>query len=396
MRVLDLSDIRASYCGKQLAAMGADVVKIEKPGGDDARRCGPFDNRAESKESSLSFAYYNTGKRSVTLDIFSEEGKSVFLRLIKEADVLIETFDVGVMGGYGLGYEQLSAVNPKLIMLSVSPFGQTGEHSKWKAATDLIPGAMSGLMATVGYRDKPPLHLGYDIQAAACSMYGLFGIQCAYHQRLKSGKGAYIDISQQECMSLWTSQGLGIPQVLGHDVERRVSDKHSGGVRQGLVNCRDGLCFLTIACKWRQLTDWFKEKGVYDPAFGDARYDAYAQEVLTLWDRPLCDALNRLGAQYNKKEFMEEGQRRKIPVGMVDTPSGMLDNIQLKARNFFVEIEHPAIGSCKYPGAPVIMSDCKLSVDKPAPLLGADTDSVLKGLGYSAEEIMAFRERRIV
>lgn len=384
LKVLELADINAMYCGKMLAAMGAQVIKIEKPNGDNSRSMGPFAPGDNGCEGSLSFAYYNTGKRDLTLDLNTPLGKEIFLKLISEADVLLETRKPGELEAMGLGYETLKSVNPGLIHASVTPFGQHGRHSSWKADSDLIVDAMGGCMAEVGYVGKAPLHIGYDVMASAGGMYALFAIQAAYHGRLSTGKGVHIDISQQECVAKWRSQALGFAQVNEADQVRKIEGK---GVRQGLVNCKDGFCFVMIGGKWKELMTWFSDSGMDVSVFDDPKYLPHTYEVLTRWDQTLLDYFNELGSHYTKSEFMKEGQRRKIPAAVVDLPETLLDNEQYNARGFYVDVDHPVIGKHKYPGAPFIMTESPLCTDIPAPSLGWDTKEILEALGYDADEL---------
>lgn len=384
MKVLELADVNGMYCGKMLAAMGAQVIKLEKPEGDGSRRMGPFAGGEEELEKSLSFAYYNTGKRDITLDITSEKGREIFLKLIAQSDVLLETCRPGELDALGIGYETLKAVNPALIHASITPFGLTGRHAAWKADSDLIVDAMGGCMAEVGYVGKAPLHIGYDVMASACGMYALFAIQAAYHERLETGVGVHIDISQQECVAKWRSQALGFAQATEADQVRKIEGK---GVRQGLVNCKDGFCFVMIAAKWKELMGWFSDKGLDVSVFDDPKYLPHTYEVLTRWDQVLLDYFNELGKFYTKSEFMIEGQRRRIPVAVVDVPETLLDNEQYNARSFYVDVDHPVIGKYKYPGAPFIMSESPLCANKAAPLLGQDTDAILSALDCDVSQL---------
>lgn len=392
LKVLELANVNAMYCGKMLAGFGANVIKVEKPGGDDSRRMGPFANGQRDIETSLSFAYLNTGKKDVTLDLSVPEGEKIFLRLARDADVVIETFSPGTMQNWGIGYQELSKMNPGIIMLSVTPFGQTGPHSRWRASTDLITDAMGGPMPEVGCVGRVPLHVGYDIQACTASMYGLFAVQAAYHNRLFTGKGTHIDISQQECFAAWRSQALGIAQ----STDRNPPREGIRAVRQGLVDCKDGFAFVMIGGKWRELLQWFSNKGLDISVFEDPMYEAHIHEVLTPWDKVLLERFNQLGSFYTKVEFMKEGQRRRIPVGIVETPETILDNEQLKARNYFVAVDHPVIGKYLYPGASAIMSASPCVTGIPAPLLGADNGEVYGLLGYTKKEIAGMTARGVI
>lgn len=394
LRVLELADIKAMYCGKLLAGLGAEVIKVERPGGDESRRVGPFaETDGPDEEKSLSFAYFNTGKKSITLDYTTEEGAKLFRKLVRTADVVIETFSPGEMDQWGIGYETLKEINPAIIMLSVTPFGQTGPMKDWKASSDLIVDAMYGTMGDVAYKGSAPLHVGFDVQASLASLYGLFSIQAAWQERMRTGEGDHIDLAQSECFVAWRSQMLGNVQVRQENLPFMDPEKH---VRQGLVNCKDGFAFVMIGGKWNELLAWFQEMGQDISDLQDEFYQAHIREVLTPWDAPLLKHFNELGQHYTKTEFMEEGQRRHIPAGAVETPDALLQNKQFSSRGLYVEVDHPVIGKYLYPGAPVILERSPYVTGIPAPCLGADNEQIFKELGFGAEELGGFSERGII
>jgi crotonobetainyl-CoA:carnitine CoA-transferase CaiB-like acyl-CoA transferase len=394
LKVLELADQPGGMlCGKMLAAYGADVLKIEQPGGDSCRRRGPFYHGEREVEKSLSFAFLNLGKRDITLDLRSEQGRNIFLRLADNADVIIETNAPGQLAEWGLDYAALTKRNPGLIMASITPFGQNGPHSSWRAASDLIVDAMGGPMPEVGMKDQPPLHLGHDLLASAAGMYALFAIQAAYHRRLTSNGGAYIDISMQECFIAWRSQALGFAQLLGEDME---FPGGPGYVRQGLIQCKDGFAFCMIGGKWNELLAWFSDLGLDVSVFDDPKYQEHIYEVLTLWDKPLQEYFDKLGAFYTKEEIMLEGQRRRIPVGAMETGDSLLGNEQFAARGFFIEIEHPVLGRLQYTGSPVIMTESPLILNRPAPLLGANNEEVYHSIGLAKQEIEQLRAAGVI
>lgn len=394
LRVLELADIKGMYCGKMLAQLGAEVIKIECIGGDESRKKGPFAPGEDNKlEKSLSFAYLNTGKRGITLNIDSEEGKAILLKMAETADVVIETLAPGELDGLGLGYETMRQINPGIIMASITPFGQDGPHSGWQASSDLIPDAMGGCMPDIGYLGRSPLHLGYDIMANVCGLYASFAIQAAYHHRLTTQTGTHIDLSQQEAFSMWRSSRLGDAQLARHDFPLRGGE---GYVRQGLVNCKDGFAYVMLGIRFKELLAWFKDAGQDISEFDDPKYDIYSVYALALWDEPLLRHLNELGAQYTAVEFMEEGQRRKIPACAMESPDTLLDNKQLQARGYFVEVDHPVIGAFKYPGSVVKLTGAALQTEVPAPLLGADNTKIYTSIGISAADQEALRARGVM
>ena len=364
LKVLDLSDLSAAYCGKLLAAYGAHVLKIEPPGGEHTRYMGPFAGGAADPEKSIPFAYANCGKHSAVLDLTTKADRQKFLTLVSQYDVLIETATPGAMGALGLDYNALQKVNRRLIMASVTPFGQTGPHRLWKAPTDLILDAMGGPMGNMSIPDRPPLHLGYDILGPASSLYALVAIQAALHRRERTGIGAYIDMSQQECLIAWKSNMLGDAQTLRKDPPISVS--------RGLVQCKDGMAFLFIGGKWKALLDWMEETGIDTTALKDERYECHNYDVLAPWDDVLNNKLQEFGQYYTKTELMLQGQHRKIPVGALETADTLLENRQLQERNFFHEIDHPILGKLTYMGPVAKMSALEQEVLSRAPLLGED------------------------
>ena len=396
MKVLELANVNGMYCGKILAGLGAEVIKIERPGGDDSRKMGPFFHGEKGVENSLSFIYLNTGKKDITLDLATPEGKELFLQLAKDADAVIETYEPGTLENWGLGYDVLSQVNPGLILLSITPFGQTGPHSHWQASTDLIVDAVAGPMHEVGYVDKPPLHMGYDIQACGLSMYGLFALQAAYHNRKFTKKGAHIDLAQSESITVWRDQYLGIVQINDEDhlPPRKSTDPKS--IRYKAVECKDGFGYLIIGGKWKELVQWFADSGMDVSVFDDPKYDIYMVDAIHPWDENIMDRVTKLAAQYTTAEFMKEGQRRHIPAGVVEDPASMLKNEQLLERGYFVELEHPVIGKVKYPGAPAILTQSPYDMGRPAPTLGADNDEIYEKLGLSPEARRELAARGVI
>ncbi len=393
LRVLDLANRYGAFIGKQFAAFGAEVIKIESPKGDLERYRGPFAGGEANIEKSIPFAFANTGKKSLTVDISSKKGQEIFKALAKKADIIIETFEPGYMGKLGLDYDTLSEINPGLIMCSITPFGQTGPHAHWKASSDLIIDAMGGPMMDRGRTGMAPLHYGYDVMPSAASMYGMFAIQAAYYSRLSDSVGAYIDISLQEAFATWKDQFLGDAQINDHSLIR------VGGPNYALpfIHTKDGgLVFASVATKWQPLMDWFTEEGLDISVFDNPFYEEYAREIQTPINDVLMSYFDKLGEKYTKIEFMEEAQRRGFPMAAVEQADTLINNPHYVARDYFVEVDHPVIGKFKYPGALAKMSEAEQILNVPAPILGANTAEILTKLGYSAEGIAALKADAII
>ncbi|MFC2003674.1 CaiB/BaiF CoA transferase family protein, partial [Chloroflexota bacterium] len=200
VRILDLADEKAAFCSKLLADIGAEVIKVERPGGDTSRLVGPFWGNTPHPEKSLSFWYNNSSKLGITLNLESEEGQQIFRRLAREADAVVETFSPGYLDELGLGYKALSETNPGLIMASVTGLGQSGPHKEYKSC-DIVASALGGQMFVCGALDTPPLK-PYGQQAYySASLFTAIGILLALRQRKHSSRGQHIDISLQEAVT---------------------------------------------------------------------------------------------------------------------------------------------------------------------------------------------------
>lgn len=377
--VLDLANEYGVFCSKLMADMGATVIKVEPPCGDITRKRGPFYQGREEMENSLFHAFYNAGKKSVVLDYTTEEGKETFKKLVRKADILLETSIPGTMEELGLSYENLKQVNPALIMCSITAFGQTGPYAKWNASSELIPFGMAGPMFETGDVDEPPIQLGYNFLSNGACMYALAGIVSLLIKRERTGMGDYVDISLFEVAGAWRGLALGeVQQAPDYKIARR---RGSQGlmIPSNFYRCKDGHIFMMASGRWTQVIEWMKDKGIDVGDKDDPKYIPNQGFNKYLWQE--VDEINRLigelAALYDKKEMMEEGQRRRVPVGAAETAETVLDNPQYCARNFFTEICHPVLGTARYPGAAFGFSESKMEVSSPAPLLGEHTEEIL-------------------
>ncbi len=240
-RVLDLTDGQGVFCTKLLADHGADVVKVEPLTGDQGRAKGPFANDDPQTESSLYFLFYNTNKRSITLNLETEEGQSLFRRLAEKADSVVESLPVGYLKGLGLDYDSLHEINPQLVMASITPFGQTGRWSKYKSS-DLIAMAASGYMQITGEPDEPPVRQGNLQSVYPGAQYASVAILAAlYYRDLQGGEGQYIDVSLHEALiTYYTDAHPALAwQQMGQNVTR-VGTTSNLVIPLGAYPCQDG------------------------------------------------------------------------------------------------------------------------------------------------------------
>jgi len=366
LKILDLSDAQASLCSRLLADTGAEVLKVEPPGGDPARRLGPFKDDSPDPEGSLSFRYRNLNKLGITLDLDNKAGRESLIALARDADVLVESYPPGYLAKRGLGYEALSRENPGLIFASVSGFGQTGPYRDYKS-TDITAAAAGGQMSVCGTPNKPPLKT-YGQQAYNLgSLFAVNGILLALHERRRSGCGQQIDISLQEAVAAALDHVL--PRY--HYIERGQAPgrlgSHHWNSAFGIVPCRDGNLLISPV---------FAQETLVELMAADGRSGDFGEEK---WQRPdylrqnMDTAMRQVGEwsrHHNTGELFEMGQLMRIPWAQVCAPSDIILSPQLEARKFFMPLEHPTSGDgIRYPGPPCRFGDTPPPA-RPAPRLG--------------------------
>jgi crotonobetainyl-CoA:carnitine CoA-transferase CaiB-like acyl-CoA transferase len=327
-------------------------------------------------EKSLYFLFYNTSKGSITLNIENPEGQAIFKRLVETADVLLETYPVGYLANIGLSYEDMKKINPRLVMASITPFGQTGPTKHYKSS-DLIAMGMSGFMQVTGDPYGLPIRFGDEQSHFAPSQYAAVAIVSALHYRDSvSGHGQYIDISMQETLNVYCSEATQEAGwiVTGENVIRQgpTSRYNFPG---GLYSCKDGWVSMYVvrAKEWDALAQWMYEVTGEEEILEDkykggilARYD-----YMDILEAKFLDFTGNFTAQ----ELFHEGQKRGIPVLPVNSVADLLVDPQLESRAFWVELDHPVVGCMKYPQNGVYCRDIP-PPRKAAPLLGEDNERI--------------------
>jgi crotonobetainyl-CoA:carnitine CoA-transferase CaiB-like acyl-CoA transferase len=385
LRVLDLTDYRAQLCGRLLADMGADVIKIEPPGGDPARRIGPFVDDAPHPDRSLFFWFYNLNKRSITLDLTQQQGAEILLALAKSADLIIESFKPDRMGELGLGWETLHQLNPALILLSITSFGQTGPYRHFEA-DDTVLTALSGMLYVNGWPGQKPVRpLGLQAYHSA-AYYAAIGVMCALFARERDGGGQWIDLSMQEAATAAVEHVAGSFFGEGRVEPRRGMLHWSRYFRVG--KCRDGYIMHCTLGDWTSLVEWVaadgKAQDLTAPEWQDVIYRAEHAEHL-------FDVLDEWVKDYNRDDLLERAQMLRLPYATVRPPEALFDDEQLRARGYFVSVEHPELGrTFRYPGAPYLFNGSPWQVYRRPPLVGEHTSAILRQeLGLSAEHVTA-------
>lgn len=398
-RVLDLADGKGVYCTKLLADLGADVVIVEPSSGSRGRHRGPFFHDEPHVEKSLYFLYFNTSKRSITLNLEHPDGQAIFKRLAKTADVVVETFPVGYMKSLGLDYDALSVINPKLVMTSISPFGQTGPYKDYKGS-DLVAMAMGGYMQITGDPEKYPVRLGNEHSHYPTSQYAALGILGAlYYRDITSGRGQYIDMSlfepiipyhlEQHQAAMWKFQRQNPIRVGLHSYI---------GIPLGVYPCKDGwaAALTTTDKEWDGLAQWIYEvtgeKAVLDEelkgVWGEGRRKR-RDEVIAY--------IMRLSSSMTKQEFFHQAQKRDMGFEPVNTPEDILNDPHLAASGFWVELDHPVVGKLRYPRQGPFCGEDIPEIEKAAPLLGEHNKEIYCGeLGFTKNDLVVLRSGGII
>ena len=387
IKILDLTHyIAGPYCTKILADFGADVLKVERPGlGDSARQMGPFYQDDPHLEKSGLFLFLNTNKQSITLDLETATGGNIVRKLVEEADVLVENFAPGVMDKLGLGYDVLEKINPRLIMVSISNFGQSGPYRDYKAE-DIVEYAMSGLMYVIGNYDREPVKHGGTAAQFTAGEVAAITVLMALNVQQDSGQGDYIDVSIQEAVTA-PQYTLLMPYVYSGGVKRR-SLKGGGDLTQNnAIATKDGYVVPSITnMEWSLLALSLELTEELD----NSKFDTPAARVLN--GEELDDIIHKRFLEKTKADLFHETQAFGSSFGIVMSTEDLLNCPQLAEREFFPEVDHPFTGSLKYPGAPFKMPEGGWQKGS-APLLGEHNREIfIDRLGYSQEDLVKFRE----
>ena len=404
VRVIEVADRIGQWCGKLMADFGAEVIKVEPPGGAAERQVGPFYQDQPDPDRSLYFWHYNTSKQGVTLNLQSEEGRDLFRKLVAEADVLLETTPPGTLSALGLGYESLAASNRGLVMCSLTPFGQQGPWAQWKT-TDLLHLAAGGQMAGSGYDavDDPeqrPIAPGGGNGWHMGSHYAYIAIMAALYYRNQTEHGQYLDCSVHQACALTTESH--VPQwIYAKQIVQRQTGRHAGARPTALtqIPTGDGR-FMNMGGgltpqRFRPFVEWMDSKGVA----GDLTDPKYLEPAV-MQDQAahINEVIRGFVATIPAIEAMTAAQEiAGMPWGVVRSTDELLDDDHFRARGFFQEIEHPELGKTfTYPGAGAILTRSPQRISRRAPLLGEDNASVYGRLGIDAAGLARLQAAGVV
>ena len=398
LRVLDLAGEIGVFCGRLLAELGADVVRVEPPGGDAVRRRGPFLDGEPGVERSLYHQHFNVNKRGVTLDLEREEGRALLRALAAHADVVVESWTPGDADARDIGYEALRAQHPALVYTTITPFGREGPMRRYRGR-DLTGVASSGLMALNGFPEDPPTMPGSEqgyhmasLVAASATLIAIVGRDLDPERR-----GRRVDVSMQEAASMPTLQhaSANFYTWLRQVPARRGLSGLRGG--RAYFRCGDGrwVSFVVPPYRWEEFLAWLRDERIECELFGEEwRNRAYRVQR---GDR-LAEVIETLVQRYPRDHIFHEGQRRRLLVTSTNTVADLVDDPQLAARDYFVSLEHEALGrTLRDGGVAFALSRTPARVWRRAPLLGEHNREVYGGLlGKSEGEIASMRKAGVI
>ena len=388
VKVLDLSeDIAGSFCSRLIADYGADVLKVEPPGGAALRRMGPFYHDEPHPEKSLFYLILNLNKKGITLNLESAAGQRLLKDLVGHVDLVIESNRPGRLDELGIGYEALQAVNPGLVMTSITPFGQTGPYSQY-SGEEIVSYAMGMVMGISGVQGRPPLkHGGFQAQYQG-GLFGAGATAMALFGQDLNGVGQHVDVSITECVASTMMATQTIYPFIG-GVQIRRAD---GTMWENPMPCKDGWIIVQAGggATWEDIADFFQAPELLEPRFADR-----AQRVRNgpAMDQVVLDAIK----EREKWELFPKAAEKRMLFGLVQTPTELAECPQLESRDFFRETEHPVVGTVKVPGELFRMSPQGYQLRMPAPTLGQHNHEIFcEGLGYDAAELSVMRQTGVV
>lgn len=388
IKVLELSRTLAGpFCSMQLADMGAEVIKVEQPGsGDETRKFTPPEVNGEA-------TYYmslNRNKKGITVNLKTEEGQQIIKDLVKDSDILVENFKTGTMESFGLDYDTLKKINPRLIYCAVSGFGRTGPMRN-EPAYDILMQGFGGLMSVTGEKDREPAKAGFSIVDLSTGLYATIAILLALYSREQTGNGQYVEASLLESV-ISLSSYLGQSTLVTGEAPQRYGSAHPSLMPYQAFETKDS--YITIAVtndkSWRKMCDAFGLFEIKD-------HPKYAKNTDRVENRL---ELEQIITSYTKtqlsSEIIENLKTVGVPCGPINDLTEVLSHPQVKARNMVEEVSHPLIGDFKMLGIPIKLNETPGAINKSAPLLGENTEEILSMIGYKASDIAKLKENGVL
>ena len=413
VRVLDLTSEMGWYCGKLLADLGADVIKVEPVGGDPSRARAPYWQGAAGRETSLRFWYFNANKRSVTLDLAQFDGRWLFGELIKTADIVIESWTAAEREGlleHGVDPDAYMDDQPPLIWVSVTGFGLDGPKAGWEV-TDIVAQAAAGIATLAGYPDGSPMRIAGNQAYIVAGISAAQGALLALLQAEASGQGQRVETSMQEALSICQETAHLQWDFLGTSRERVGERYRLPGI--GTYRTQDGYIYSMVGipgfgAPWSEVIHWMDDHGLAEdltePQYADT-FASFDLRILTIEEERekhaavldrAQEVLTQFYASRRSSELYEEGQARRLLLGQVMTPADIAENRHLEAREWWLELDQPTTlgqenAALRFPGPPYRLSETPAAIRRPAPQIGEHNQEVwVDEVGIPADDLIAF------
>jgi crotonobetainyl-CoA:carnitine CoA-transferase CaiB-like acyl-CoA transferase len=406
LRALDLTDDKGFLCGKILADLGVNVIKVERPGGDPSRYIGPFWGDLPDPEKSIYWFAYNSNKKGITLDIEKTKGQEIFKELVKTADFVIESFPPGYMDKLGLDYPYFQKIHKKLIWASITPFGLEGPYRDYKDS-DIVVMGLSGTLYQTGETNGPPVHISLPQACLHAGADAAVGCMVAYYHREKTGTGQCVDVSMQQSAAWFQANAIPTYELNGTILKR------AGAFRAGMSTqvsqrqvwrCQDGYVFFNViggrtgAKTLSALVAWMDEENLATDFLLNMDWDTFDmftvnQDVMDKVSGPVGDFF----LQHTRHELLQGAVPRGVSIGPLSSMQDLLDDECLNARHYWTQIKHPELGtSITYPKEYVRSSLMDFSTRSRAPLIGEHNAEVYKEIGFSDKDLQSLKKDGII
>jgi benzylsuccinate CoA-transferase BbsE subunit len=398
LRVLEIAGPFSNYAGKLLADFGADVILVEAPGGTRGRSVPPFIHDKPGVEQSLDFAYFNSSKRGITLQLDTADGQDLFRRLAADAHAILDSEPVGVSKSRGLDYPALSAANAALVYTSITPFGADGPDAHI-AATDLTLMATGGLLWRGGYLDGSPVRAGGNQANLAASQFAAVGTMLALLAAESSGLGQWVDVSAQECVVMAHENAIQFYDLEGKVRGRGGEEQRQAGI--GIYPCSDGDIYLLangLGPFWSELVSWLEAEHVEGvEALRDPKWQVTEFAESSEGKAGFSEIFGTFSLSHTKAELYEGAKQYGIPLCPVNTPADLVESPHLADREYFVDFKHKELDAgALMPGAPFHMSSMSWQIRSPAPTVGQHNADVFAELGLESHDIVGLAAGAVI
>ena len=405
-KVLDLTEGGHNLCGRLLGDMGADVVRVEPPGGSPTRLRGPFASGAKDLlQHSLYWAAYNSNKRGITLDISSQKGQEILSKLISESDVILESFSPGYLECLGISSDFLDSCNSKLVHTSITPFGSSGPHSQF-ISTDLITSAMGGMPYLSGDKDRPPVRISFPQAELNAGSQAFAGTMAALWQSNRTGIGQRVEVSEQVAV-IWTlMNATPFPPLEKMDMKRAGTFRQRGPIEaRHVYKCKDGhVTILAQAATLDKLLKWMIDEdevppdvASYDPISWNITTDSQTNSREIYEFKRLEEFLEKFMLMKNKSELFDRAVSDKLLLAPCNTVQDISKSLQLESRNYWVDLYHPELErEIRHLGPPIRLSKTPFRLRCPSPSIGQHNEEIYGELGLNSDDQFQLNEQGVI